>query len=72
MERDHDEMIRSFDQFKINVRRIQRIENSGLRLSYRVGINENADTSLAEVKRALRPLVPERAFAQYKAMEGFP
>ncbi|KAG2648153.1 hypothetical protein PVAP13_1NG046900 [Panicum virgatum] len=51
MERDHDEMVRRFAEFKNCVLHVHQVNRAGL--SYKLAINKSADTSIEEKRKVL-------------------
>jgi len=49
MERDHDEMVRRFAEFKNCVLHVHQVNRAGL--SYKLAINKSADTSIEEKRK---------------------
>lgn len=46
VERDHDDMVRRFGEFKTSVLEVHQVNRAGL--TYRLAINKSADTFLSE------------------------
>jgi hypothetical protein len=67
VQRDHDDMVRPFDEFKYCVRHVHRVNSLGLDI--RLGLNKNSDIPLSEMYSST-PMISDEAYERFKALSG--
>jgi hypothetical protein len=68
VQRDHDDMVRRFDEFKCCVHEVHRVNNLGLDI--RLSLNKNSDIPVSEMYSST-PMISDEDHARFKALGGF-
>jgi hypothetical protein len=68
VQRDHDDMVRRFDEFKCCVHRVHQVNNSGQDL--RLSLNKHSDIPLSELFGS-RHMISDEDHERINALGGF-